>query len=77
MENSKIGLTAGLEDILGTFTVTAVDENISEGTVQKRSFFDLINSGDEIIAPISEPPPAQIEKGEPGLLRRLLSFIGR
>jgi hypothetical protein len=77
LENSKIGLTTSREDVLGTFTVTAVDENISEGTVQKRSFFDLINSGDEIIGLEPEPPPAQIEEGEPGLLRRLLSFIGR
>ncbi len=77
LENSKIGLTTSREDILGTFTVTAVDENISEGIMQKRSFFDLINSGDEIIVIAAEPPPAQIEEGEPGLLRRLLSFIGR
>lgn len=77
LESSKIGLTTNREDILGTFTVTAVDENISEGTVQKHSFFDLINSGDEIIALVPEPPPAQIEEGEPGLLRRLMSVIGR
>jgi len=77
LENSRIGLTTNREDILGTFTVSAVDENISEGTVQKRSFFDLINSGDEIIALVPEPPPEQIEEGEPGLLRRLISVIGR
>ena len=77
MKGSEIGLTTSREDILGTFTVTALDENISEGTVKKHSFFDLINSGDEIIALVPEPAPVQNEVGEPGLLRRLLSFIGR
>jgi hypothetical protein len=55
LKNSEIGLTTSREDILGTFTVTALDENISEGTVKKHSFFDLINSGDEIIALVPEP----------------------
>lgn len=33
---------------LGTFTVTRVDEEASEGTIQRFADFDLLNSGDEI-----------------------------
>ena len=73
----QIGVTADERDVLGSFTVEVLDENIGEGTVAKRSFFDLINAGDEIIPqlPLSEPaqPP---EEGEPGLLRRILNFVG-
>ena len=77
LRNDRIGVTADERDILGTFTVKALDETISEGTVAKRSFFDLINAGDEIIplVPKAEPPPAE-EAGEPGLLRRMLNFAG-
>jgi len=36
------------EDKLGIFTVTGVDEAVSEGTVENPGFFDLVNPGDEI-----------------------------
>ena len=54
-----------------------LDEVISAGTVVKRSFFDLINAGDEIIPVVSTAESPQSEDfGEPGLLRRLLNFVG-
>ena len=59
------------------FSVEILDELVSAGTVHKRSFFDLINPGDEIIAnvPPQESPEAA-EEGEPGLLRRIMDFVG-
>ena len=77
LRNDRIGLTADERDVLGSFTVETVDEVVSEGSVAKRSFFDLINAGDEII-PLEQPaePPQAAEEGEPGLLRRVLSFVG-
>jgi tetratricopeptide (TPR) repeat protein len=78
LQNDRIGVTADPDDLLGSFTVEIVDENVSEGTLAKRSFFDLINPGDEIISAPAPPAPAEREEqGEPGLLRRILSFIGR
>jgi tetratricopeptide (TPR) repeat protein len=44
-----IGLSYADEDVIGAFKVTATDENMSEGTVAKRSFFDFINPMDEVI----------------------------
>jgi hypothetical protein len=77
LRNDRIGVAAAAEDVLGTFTVGELDEVISEGTVSKRSFFDLINAGDELIhLEISPELPREEEPGRPGLLRRLLSFVG-
>ena len=36
-------------DILGTFTVTKVDEEICEGNYKKRGFYDNLNVGDNLI----------------------------
>lgn len=37
------------EDIIGSFKVTTPDENLSEGTISKRTFFDFINPMDEVV----------------------------
>lgn len=66
-------------DVVGEFTVTEVDEAVSEGTIARRGPFDLVNVGDEVVrprptAPAAEPaPPVQ----RPGLLARLLALFGR
>ena len=77
LRNDRIGVTADERDVLGSFTVETLDETICEGTVAKRSFFDLINAGDEII-PLEQPsePPQPGGEGEPALLRRVLKFVG-
>jgi tetratricopeptide (TPR) repeat protein len=79
LRNDGIGPTAEEADILGTFTVSRLDENVSEGTVAKKSFFDLINPGDELILPpdgAEEQPSREPEEIDKGLLRRLLGLIG-
>jgi len=66
------------QDRLGEFTVAIVDENMAEGTVTRRDFFDMINPGDEVLFPGAEerePVPREPE-GEEGLLRRLFRLIG-
>jgi tetratricopeptide (TPR) repeat protein len=77
LSNDRIGVTAEERDVLGTYTVETLDETVAAGTVAKHSFFDLINAGDEIIPVLPPSEPAQpVEEGEPGLLRRILSFVG-
>lgn len=77
LSNDRIGVIAEDRDILGTFTVETLDEVISEGVVTKRSFFDLINVGDQIIPIVPPEQPVQpAEEGEPGLLRRVLNLVG-
>ena len=45
-DRSRIGYTYSSSEIIGKFQVTKVDENISEGLIQSRDLFNLINHGD-------------------------------
>ncbi|MBN1696128.1 MAG: tetratricopeptide repeat protein [Spirochaetales bacterium] len=38
------------DDVVGSFRVTATDEVISEGTIEKKGFFDFVNPEDAVIA---------------------------
>ncbi len=69
-------------DIIGDFTVTGVDEAVSEGTVKRRGTLspDLVNTGDEVVVPraAAQPPAApQPAEPRPGLLARLRALFGR
>jgi len=79
IRHDTIGLTTEEQQVIGTFTVTELDEQICEGTIAKKSFFDHVNSGDEIILLPSDSGPEgeQItEEEDTGLFRRLLGLIG-
>ena len=43
------GIKFNKKDLLGTVTVTACDEEISEGKYSKNGFYDTLNEGDEIV----------------------------
>lgn len=66
-------------DVVGEFTVTAVDEAVAEGTIALRGPFDLVNAGDEVVRPRTAPAAAEPEPPvqRPGLLARLLALFGR
>ncbi|MEW5816303.1 MAG: tetratricopeptide repeat protein [Spirochaetota bacterium] len=49
LKNDELGLTFTEDKILGELTITRVDELVSEGTIEKRLFFDMINEGDEVL----------------------------
>ena len=52
--SSGSGVTYKDSDILGTFTVTTSGEEISEGILEYRGFYDRVNTGDELVL-ISRP----------------------
>lgn len=64
-------------DILGTFTIETVGEEISEGTYKKRGFYDALNVGDDLILielkdgtsiagnAVTDTRPAADAKGKP------------
>ncbi len=54
--SSGSGVTYKDSDILGTFTVTTSGEEISEGILEYRGFYDRVNTGDELVL-ISRPNP--------------------
>lgn len=56
LKNDSIGFVYAPKEILGTFTVTEVDDLLCEGTVVKEGFFDRINPGDVVI-PYEEQKP--------------------
>jgi tetratricopeptide (TPR) repeat protein len=49
-------------DVLGTFTVTEVDDLVSEGIIEHSGFYDVVTSGDEVVFAIE----AQEENVETG-----------
>jgi tetratricopeptide (TPR) repeat protein len=47
--DTEVGLTYRNSDILGTLTVTDTGEEVSQGVLEKNSFYDRINTGDEVV----------------------------
>lgn len=47
--DTGVGVNYNSNDILGTFTVTDINEEISQGKYKKKGFYDTLNIGDEII----------------------------
>lgn len=64
------------EDKLGIFTVTAIDEAVSEGTVENPGFFELVNPGDDVyIIPEDQEILLEPEYGYNQTLKRELLKI--
>ena len=56
--SSGSGVTYKDSDVLGSFTVTTAGEEVSEGLLEYRGFYDRINTGDELVL-ISIPERAE------------------
>jgi len=57
VRNEGLGPSWPPSAVLGTLTITAVDEEASVGSLKSAGFFDTINVGDEIIALPAAPAP--------------------
>ncbi len=57
------GVVYNSSDILGSFTVTKANEEISEGEYKKKGFYDVLNVGDEIVL-IKLPDNSKEESAE-------------
>ncbi len=71
------GLSYEDADVLGSFTVSATDEGISEGLLARKGYFDFINAGDEVVPLKREEktlPPAQPAKSTGNILARLFGI---
>jgi len=49
LHNGRVGFNYAESDVVGDFTVTALDEVIAEGKLTRKGYNDLINIGDEVI----------------------------
>lgn len=56
--SSGSGVTYKDSDILGSFTVTTAGEEISEGILEYRGFYDRVNTGDELVL-VGSPESAE------------------
>lgn len=56
--SSGSGVTYKDSDILGSFTVAASGEEISEGILEYRGFYDRVNTGDELVL-VSRPESSE------------------
>lgn len=63
--SSGTGVVYKNDDILGTFTVTAVGEEISEGVLEYRGFYDRVNTGDELVLTKMPQPAGSIDDAVP------------
>jgi tetratricopeptide (TPR) repeat protein len=43
--------------VVGSFTVTALDEELCEGRLKSSGFYDTINAGDSVVMALAVPPP--------------------
>jgi hypothetical protein len=85
LSGERVGFSYREEDVLGEFTVTRLDENICEGTIARKSFFDQINPYDHVIRPApaaqgggpAESSGPQRGEAETGLIHRLFRLFSR
>lgn len=65
--SSGSGVTYSDSDILGSFTVLTAGEEICEGLLESRGFYDRVNTGDELVLislPKSAESNAALENGQ-------------
>lgn len=63
--DSGTGVYYNEADLLGTFTVSTVNEEISEGSYKKKGFYDTLNAGDELIL-VKLPSDQSAAQGKDG-----------
>jgi hypothetical protein len=56
LRNEGIGLVYEDADIVGTFQVQRVDEEVSSGQLTRSGFFDRMEPGDEVVQKTEAPP---------------------
>jgi len=75
LAGDSISFTFDKGDILGRLKVLSIDERVSEGQIIRNSFFDLINTGDEVIyAPVKKENNKETKLENRGLLKRILGL---
>jgi tetratricopeptide (TPR) repeat protein len=68
LAQDRIGFSYPQTAVVGDFQITRTDALVSEGTVTKNQFFDLINPEDWVIYPPPKGTPPQAQQPPPGEL---------
>lgn len=64
MKNEGIGVNYNPSNVLGSFVVTAVDEDVAQGKLERSGFYDRINSGDIVVLKPKEDAKATVKTVE-------------
>ena len=75
MAHSGIGVVYSNDELVGTLTITNVDEEIAIGTLARHGFFDRIEPGDEVIIQSQRLGSPQTESAANPQLRSLLRTL--
>jgi tetratricopeptide (TPR) repeat protein len=73
--NEGIALVYSPSDLVGTLTISNIDEEIAIGVLERNGFFDRIEPGDEVILKTERPPTVQPETAANPELRALLRTL--
>jgi tetratricopeptide (TPR) repeat protein len=75
LSRERLGFEYSETDIVGRFTVTAVDDLVTEGRIEGLGFFDYVNEGDICIIPGDAPASSSPdEEARGGLYQELLTI---
>jgi len=73
--NEGIALLYSPDELVGRFTISNIDEEISIGTLERNGFFDRIEPGDEVILQTARPSRPAPESAANPELRALLRTL--
>jgi hypothetical protein len=73
--NEGIALNYNDDELVGTFTITNVDEEIAGGTLTRNGFFDRIEPGDEVILQSDKETKTPVTTAANPELRALLRTL--
>jgi tetratricopeptide (TPR) repeat protein len=60
-----LGIAYAETDVVATFTVTAIDEDVSQGLLERNGFFDRVKAGDIVIPQKGEASEGKDPKAKP------------
>lgn len=64
ISDNELSLKYDTKNLLGTITITAVCEEIAQGSFKKNGFYDLVNIGDEVVPSFVETEETPVDETE-------------
>ena len=75
LRTDKVGFALQDADVVGKITLDAVDEAVAEGVLEKKSFYDYISVGDEVVILTDEETQKRFQEKETATTSRLLEEL--
>ena len=75
LRTDKVGFALQDADVVGKITLDAIDEAVAEGVLEKKSFYDYISVGDEVMILPDEETQKRFQEKETATTSRLLEEL--